>query len=306
MELRCEPVELTAVIERAIELSRPLLQSGGRRFELSLPPEPVFLNGDDVRLTQMIANLLNNAVKYTEADGFIRLRAFCEADAALVSVWEDGIGIAADLLPHVFDLFAQGDRRYSGVRDGLGIGLSLARRIAQLHGGDIEARSAGPGQGSEFIVRLPRLTERPEAARPGRNASRPARLAPRSILVVDDNRDAATSMTMLLRSVGCQVETANCGLSALAAVSKHRPEVVLLDIGMPDMDGFEVARRIRAEAYGRDMTLIALTGWGEPVDRARSAESGFDHHLLKPVDFDALCELLTLRADANEQAAGKR
>jgi PAS domain S-box-containing protein len=285
LELRHERVELAAVVRNALETSYPLIRAGGRRLELDLPPEPLWLDGDPVRLAQILANLLNNSAKYTSADGRIELRARREGSRALITLRDDGAGIAAEQLPHVFEMFSRGERS-----SGLGIGLALARRLAEMHGGSISAASGGPGQGAEFSVRLP-LAAQPAAA-PQAAASEGAPLAHKHVLVVDDNRDAADSLGMLLKALGAEVEVAHGGREALAAFDARRPAAVLLDIGMPEMDGYEVARAIRGREDGKRVPLIALTGWGQEEDHRRAREAGFDHHMIKPPDIAVLRSLL--------------
>jgi len=274
-----------------VESSGPLIEAARHQLTLSLPPEPLVVDADPMRLAQVLANLLNNAATYTEAGGRIWLTASRAGSTAVVSVRDSGIGIPSDMLPRVFDLFAQGDRTHARGQGGLGIGLTLVRALVEMHGGQVEARSAGPGQGSEFVLWLP-LASAPDAPERDGPAGRRAGVGPRRILVVDDNRDAADSRGVLLRVLGAEVVTANDGPSALAALAAHRPAVVLLDIGMRGMDGYEVARRARARPEGRDVTMIAVTGWSQEEDRQRSREAGIDHHLVKPVDLEALRALL--------------
>jgi PAS domain S-box-containing protein len=285
LELRHERVELAAVVRNAVETSDPLIRAGGRRLQLELPPEPLWLDGDPVRLAQILANLLNNSAKYTAANGRIELRARRDGGSALITVRDDGAGIAASELPHVFEMFSRGERS-----SGLGIGLALARRLAEMHGGSISAASAGRDQGAEFSVRLP-LAAQPAAAPPA-TASEGRPLARKHVLVVDDNRDAADSLGMLLKALGAEVEVAHGGREALAAFDARRPAAVLLDIGMPEMDGYQVARAIRGRENGKRVPLIALTGWGQEEDHRRAREAGFDHHMIKPPDIAVLRSLL--------------
>jgi CheY-like chemotaxis protein/anti-sigma regulatory factor (Ser/Thr protein kinase) len=254
------------------------------------------LDGDAVRLAQVFANLLNNAAKYTDPGGQIWLEARRGDREVVVSVRDTGVGIPADMLPRVFDMFTQVDRSAGRTHGGLGIGLTLVERLLAMHDGRIEARSEGPGRGSEFIVRLP-LAAGPLPARDP-EAEAPRVAAGRRIMVVDDNRDAADSLGELLRTLGADVCVAHSGAEALRALTAARPAVVLLDLGMPTMDGYEVARRIRARPEGRDVVLIALTGWGQEDDRRRSREAGFDHHLIKPADLQALQTALAASAPA--------
>jgi two-component system CheB/CheR fusion protein len=290
IELRMERTDLASVLQSAVETSRPLIDEAGHRLEVSLPPEPLHLDADSVRLAQVVANLLNNAAKYTDRGGHIRVRARREGSSAVISVRDNGRGIAADVLPKVFDLFTQSNGNLDRSRGGLGIGLTLVRQLVELHGGTVEAHSDGIGHGSEFIVRLPAAADmRPTHAGTLRAAPD---VACRRILVVDDNRDAAESLGMLLALLGMETRTAHGSVAALDALDEFRPSVMLLDIGMPGMDGLELARRMRQHPFGRNVTLVALTGWGQERDRRRTRDAGIDHHLVKPVDLDALRSLL--------------
>jgi PAS domain S-box-containing protein len=291
-ELRKEQVELAAVVRSAVETSKPLIEAARHQLAISLPAEPLILEADPVRLAQVLANLLNNAAKYTDEDGQIWLTARRDGTSVVVSVRDNGMGIPAEMLQKVFDLFTQVDRDYSRSQGGLGIGLTLVRSLVGQHGGSIEVKSDGPGQGSEFVVRLPLAAERPGPDDGGRGSDPLSAVAARRILVVDDNRDAADSLGMLLRFLGADVLTVHDGPAALEALRTYQPSVVLLDIGMPGMDGYEVARWARQQPEGRDAILIALTGWGQEEDQRRSHEAGIDHHLVKPVDLVALQALL--------------
>jgi PAS domain S-box-containing protein len=301
IELRRQRVDLGTIIRSAVETTRPLIDASGHLLTVDLGREPLELDADAVRLAQVFGNLLNNAAKYTPNGGQITLRAERRDDNVSVSVRDNGEGIRADVLPQVFDPFVQGERNYTRSQGGLGIGLTLARSIVALHGGSVEARSAGLGQGSEFIVRLPLLP--PAASTTALASSRPpTRIAGQRILVVDDNVDAAESLGALLRCLGAQVVTVHDGPSALEALRTEKPVAAVLDIGMPGMDGYEVARRVRAAPDGGDITLIALTGWGNDDDRRRSREAGIDHHLVKPVDLRVLEDLLAARPEAPADA----
>ena len=251
------------------------------------------LEVDPTRLSQVLLNLLNNAAKYTDPGGRIGLTAGLEDGQVVVRVTDTGIGIPADVLPHVFELFVQADRSLERVQGGLGIGLTLVQRLIEMHGGTVEAHSDGPGRGSELVVRLP-LASRSVAPGRGRPAGGEKAQESRGlrILVVDDNRDAADSVAMLLRLKGHEVRTAHDGLEAVDTAAAFQPDVVLLDIGLPKLNGYDAARRMREQQGGRDTMLVALTGWGQDEDRRRSKEAGFDHHLTKPVDLAALQELL--------------
>ena len=293
LELRKERVELADVVEAALETSRPLIEAGGHEFTVTLPPEPIHLEADPVRLAQVFANLLNNAAKYTEDGGRIRLTAERHEGDVVVSVKDNGIGIVAEMLPRIFEIFSQSNRALARSQGGLGIGLSLVKGLVELHGGSIEVRSDGADRGSEFVVRLPVAAETPgrEPARPGED-EQPKPVTKRRILIADDNRDSADSLAMLLKIMGNEVGTAYDGEQAVEAAEALRPDVVLLDIGMPKLNGYDACRRIREQPWGRGMFLIALTGWGQEEDRRRTEEAGFNHHIVKPVDPAALMKLL--------------
>jgi CheY-like chemotaxis protein len=291
IDLRKERIDLAAVIGSAVETTRPLIDAARHVLTVDLGRERFVLDGDAVRLTQVFGNLLNNAAKYTPNGGRIALRAERRGGAVVVSVRDNGAGIRSDVLPKIFDPFVQAERTYNRAHGGLGIGLTLVRSIVELHGGSVEAHSAGPGEGSELVVRLPLLDSAAAAFHPPASAPVTA-IAGQRILVVDDNVDAAESLSALLRCLGADVWTVHDGPAALECVRIHRPSAAVLDIGMPGMDGYEVARRARACAEGGKLTLIALTGWGNEEDRRRSKEAGIDHHLVKPVDLGVLESLL--------------
>jgi PAS domain S-box-containing protein len=294
IDLEKQRVALGTVVANAVETTRPVVDAAGHLLTVDLGGEPLELDADPVRLAQVFSNLLNNAAKYTPNGGQITLRAEQSGAYVVVSVRDNGAGMRGDVLAHVFDAFVQGDRSYSRAKGGLGIGLTLARSIVALHGGTIEARSAGLGQGSEFIVRLP--LPPPSVEGPAVESGPPqTRIAGQRILVVDDNVDAAESLGALLRCLGAEVVTVHDGPAALEALRTETPAAAVLDIGMPGMDGFEVARRMRAGPHGNDIKLIALTGWGNDEDRRRSREAGIDHHLVKPVDLQVLEDLLAAR-----------
>jgi PAS domain S-box-containing protein len=296
IELRKEQVELAAVVRSAIETSKPLIDAARHQLAISLPAEPLMLEADPVRLAQVLANLLNNAAKYTDAGGQIWLTARRAGPSAVISVRDNGVGIPAGMLHKVFDLFTQVDDNYGRAQGGLGIGLTLVRSLVDKHGGSVEVKSDGPGKGSEFVVRLPLATAGRGPHDQRRDGDSLSAVAPRRILVVDDNRDAGESLSLLLRFFGADVFTVHNGPAALEAIPNYQPAVVLLDIGMPGMDGYEVARRIRQQAEGREAILIALTGWRQEEDQRRSREAGFDYHLVKPVDLGALQALLASSA----------
>jgi signal transduction histidine kinase/CheY-like chemotaxis protein len=296
LELRTERVDLGTIINQALETSRPLTDAMAHHLTVILPPDPIYLQADAVRLAQVFTNLVRNAAKYTEPKGEIRVAVERQGSDAVVSVRDNGMGIDARDLAIVFEMFtrADGARRTQG---GLGIGLTLARRLVELHGGRIEARSDGLGHGSEFVVRLPIILDAPRPVRSPISGTRPVSARMLSILVVDDNEDAAESLAELLQLTGNETHIANDGASALEAAEKLRPDIIFLDIGLPRMDGHAVARAIRAEPWGARIRLVALTGWGQPEDRLRSDEAGFDRHLVKPVDFDVLERLIAETAE---------
>ena len=296
LQLRREPVELSAVVAHAVETARPLAVERRHEIVVTLPPEPVWLQADPVRLAQVLNNLMNNACKYTEPGGQVWLAAERHGDEVVVRVRDTGLGIPSDRLGSIFDMFNQVDRSIERAQGGMGIGLTLVRRLVELHGGSVLATSDGPGRGSEFVVRLPLLkpiSEFERHARPELRLLPPAqRQAARRALVVDDNVDSADSLATLLRVTGHEAITAHDGVEALATAERFRPEVVFLDIGMPRMNGYDAARRIRQQEWGRDMLLVAVTGWGKDEDRRRSREAGFDAHLVKPADSNELLRLL--------------
>ena len=292
IEVQREPLDLAFVIHSAIDTSRPILDAAGHQLSVELPAEPITLHGDAVRLTQVLANLLTNAAKYTNAGGHIWLHARREGDRAIISVRDNGIGIGADQLSSVFEMFTQVDRSNRRAQGGLGIGLTLVRSLVAMHGGRVEARSEGLGAGSEFVVELP-VVAVAGSLQPS-DESKPAdRLPPRRILVVDDNHDAADSLGDLLTTLGATVCVVHGGREALDSLDGFAPDSVLLDIGMPGMDGYEVARKIRSTAGHGHLLLVALTGWGQEHDHRRSLAAGFDHHVVKPPDISKLRDLLT-------------
>jgi PAS domain S-box-containing protein len=299
IELRKELVDVAAVVHRTIEAVRPLLEERRHEVEVALPPGPLRVEADPTRLEQILMNLLNNAAKYTDPGGHIRVSAERDGGEVVLRVRDTGIGIAADMLPKVFDLFVQAERRLDRAQGGVGIGLTLVKRLTELHGGRVEAHSEGPGRGSEFVVRLPAAAEQDRGGEPPAG-QRPEDATPhrRRVLVVDDNTDAADSLALLLRLAGQDVRAAYDGPSALALAGEFRPELVFLDIGMPGMDGYEVARRLRQQPGVDGLTLVALTGWGQEEDRDRSREAGFDLHLIKPVEPGALDRLLAAQGTA--------
>lgn len=292
IELRRETVELSDSVTAAVDSVRSAVEAAKHELVVELPDEAVALEADPVRLAQIFTNVLTNAVKYTDPGGHIRIAVTLEEDRVAVTVRDDGRGIPREMLPRVFDLFMQVEHDASRTQGGLGIGLTLVHRLVELHGGSVSVFSDGPGRGSEFTIRLPLLDRRPAEGEP-RGAGPPkADFARRRVLIVDDNRDAADSLAALLSLLGAETEVVYSGYEALRKISSYRPSVVLLDIGMPGMDGHEVARRIRRKPEYRDVTLIAMTGWGQEQDRSRTQAAGFDHHLTKPADVNVLASLL--------------
>jgi len=292
LELRRSRVLLTEVLGNALETARPVIEAAGHELIIALPAEPVHLDADLTRLAQVFSNLLTNSAKYTDRGGRIELAAELRSGEVEVSVRDTGIGIPTDALPHIFEMFSQVDRSIERSTGGLGIGLALVKGLAEMHGGTVTAESGGPGMGSTFIVRLPLPEsllepEAPESSGEEAGADRPRR----RILVVDDNLDSASSMEILLKLLGNEVLTVHDGLEAVAAAEQFRPEVVLMDVGMPRLNGYEATRRIREQPWGQEMIVVALTGWGQESDKEQSREAGCDGHLVKPVD---LAELETL------------
>jgi PAS domain S-box-containing protein len=295
LQVRKERVELTTVLHTALETARPLIEASAHQLTLRLPPHPVPVQADPTRLAQVFANLLNNAAKYTEKGGHLWLTAERRGGEAVVSVRDTGIGIASEHLPRLFTMFSQVAPALERSQGGLGIGLSLVKGLVELHGGTIEAHSGGPGKGSEFIVHLPTL-DVPVEAPPAPSGSGEKVGSGRKcrILVVDDLRVIADSTAQLLQDMGHDTRTAYDGLEAVQTATVFRPEVVLLDIGLPKMNGYEVARHIREQPWGKDVALVAMTGWGQDEDIRRAREAGFDQHLTKPVRAATLEQLLAV------------
>lgn len=292
LDIRKERVELATVLESAVESSRPLIEKSGHELTVSLPTMPILLDADPIRLAQVFLNLLNNSAKYTNRGGHIWLTAKQKGSDAVVSVRDNGVGIPADMLNRVFDLFTQVGESIERSQSGLGIGLTLVRRLVEMHDGSIEAHSDGLDKGSEFVVRLPVFLPPPREPPPKSVGTKPTALSGCRILVVDDNKDSADSLKMLLGLMGNDIRTAYDGLEAIDVAATFLPELILLDIGLPKLNGYEVARRIRQEPWGRDIVLVALTGWAHDDDRRRSLDAGFDFHLVKPVELGVLEKLL--------------
>jgi CheY-like chemotaxis protein/nitrogen-specific signal transduction histidine kinase len=305
IELRKERVQLASVLRTAVDTSMPLIEAGKHKLQVQMPEEPLMLDADPVRLAQVFANLLNNSAKYTKEGGEISFEVTTENGMAVVCVKDNGEGIPPQMLKRVFNMFTQVNTG-SRAQGGLGIGLTLARTLVHLHGGTIEAFSEGQGKGCEFVVRLP-LAQVQSEAKP-RPVAQPQDAQPlrlRRVLVVDDNEDAADSLGMLLQFLGADVMVVHDGKSALAALKTFKPAVILLDLGMPGMNGLEVARRVREDPDYRDLTLVALTGWGQREDRRRTHEAGFDYHLVKPADVSTLQSILSLKEVAEARQAVK-
>ena len=293
-------VDMSDVVRHAVETSTPAIEAGRHTLELDLPSEALPIVGDPHRLAQVLSNILNNAARYTPAGGSIAVRAREEQNDAVVRVRDTGRGIEPEMIERIFDMFVQGRAPLQRVGGGLGIGLALARRLAELHGGAVEARSEGPNRGSEFTLRIPLAgtVNAIAASAEAKPKSDAQRVMPRRVMVVDDNVDAAAMLDMLLRSLGHETRVTHDGIEALRVAAEFRPEIVLLDIGMPGLDGYEVARRLRTLAKDRPLRIVAVTGWGQDADRARSREAGFDLHLVKPVDASELAQALNDRNGA--------
>ncbi|HWY88630.1 MAG TPA: CHASE3 domain-containing protein [Gemmataceae bacterium] len=305
INLISERVELAAVIASALETSRPLIEASRHGLTVQMPPQPLAVVGDLTRLAQVVSNLLNNSAKYTPEGGHIRLSVEGQDGQAVIRVRDDGMGIPAHVLPKIFEMFTQAERTLDRAQGGLGIGLTLVRRLVEMHGGKVEAHSAGTGQGSEFVVRLPLAPDNQAVKEAPKHESKaPAQHSPQRVLVVDDNQDSAESLGMLLRLRGNEVRTAYDGLAAIEAARAFHPEVVVLDIGLPGMNGYDVARQMRKMPELQGALLIAQTGWGQDEDRRRSEEVGFDAHLVKPVDAAALQDLLSRHVSHESDGKG--
>jgi len=286
--LRKAPVELASILHHSVEASRPLAKASRHQVDVTLPSEPIHVQADATRLAQVFSNILNNACKYTEPGGRIGLTAERANGDAVVTITDSGAGIPPDKLDEIFELFTQVDRTLERSQGGLGLGLALAKRLVEMHQGSIQAFSNGPGTGSRFVVRLPVIAQPQQREVPA--TLQPA--APRRILVVDDNPDTAASLAMLLKMTGNETSTANDGLAAVDAAEAFHPDVILLDIGLPKLNGLDVCRRIREQPWGQRIVMVALTGWGQEDDRRKSQEAGFDHHMVKPLDYNELMKLL--------------
>jgi len=300
MVLDRKPVDVRTSVRNAVDAARQWVDEAGHRVELSIAEERLMVDGDEVRLHQIFQNLLHNAAKYTPPGGRIEVLARREGGEAVIRVRDNGVGMSAELLESAFELFKQGGQSLDRQKGGLGVGLTLVQRLAGLHGGSVEAHSEGAGKGSEFVVRLPLRAEPAivDAASVARAGDAAQSGAPRRVLVVDDNQDAAHALRLLLESDGHQVLVASDGPGGLAMAREHRPDVVLLDIGLPKLNGYESAKQIRADPALKATMLVAVTGYGQMQDRALASAAGFDHHLVKPVEFKALQELLRTTAES--------
>jgi CheY-like chemotaxis protein len=290
--LRRGRVELASVVHQAVEATRTMYENMGHELTVTVQPPPLYLNADPARLAQVVGNLLNNACKFTDKGGRISLTVEREGGQAVIRVRDTGIGIAADQLPRIFDMFTQVDTSLERSVSGLGIGLNLVKILVEMHDGTVEVHSAGVGHGTEFVIHLPIMVEPTQPPPPEQNASESPTTKTCCILVVDDNRDSANSLAVLLQVTGQETHTSYDGLEAVEAATKIKPDVVLLDIGLPKLNGYEVALKIREQPWGQDMLLIALTGWGQEEDRQKSKDAGFNGHLVKPVELTSVMMML--------------
>ncbi|MBI3547379.1 MAG: response regulator [Gammaproteobacteria bacterium] len=292
LELRKEKIDLRTVMQDALETSRPLIEELGHQLRVNMPGSALYVSADRSRLAQVFANLLNNSAKYTRTGGHIWLTVERQGTDAIVKVKDDGVGISPELLPRIFNLFTQADRSLEHSQNGLGIGLSIVRGLVEMHGGIVEASSAGPGEGSEFSVRLSTVMSPALETASKQNEANDRAASKHRILVVDDNKDAAISLAMMLKIMDHETRTAHDGVEALETAENFLPNVVILDIGLPKLNGYDVCRQIRQQAWGKDMVMIAVTGWSQEEDKRQSKEAGFNFHMLKPVDPQALVKLL--------------
>jgi CheY-like chemotaxis protein len=300
IELRRERVELNSLVREVVEAARALTQCDDQEITVESAPEPIYLLVDPTRIAQVIGNIVNNACKFSGDGGRISVIIETDGSSALIRTRDNGIGIAPDKRTMIFEMFTQIDTSLERTERGLGIGLALAKTLVELHDGEITVESEGPGRGSEFIVRLPLAGDTSEA--PMASGHQVPRLSGRRILVVDDNHDSAAALAILLEMMGNETRTAHDGLSAYETALAFRPELMLLDIGLPRMNGYDVCRRIRKEPWGEAITIVALTGWGQKEDVRKSIEAGFNGHLVKPVELEALADVL---ADAEPASEGR-
>jgi CheY-like chemotaxis protein len=303
--LHMENTELHKVIDNAVEIARPLIESRRHRLTVDLPPQPLNLRGDETRLAQVFSNLLNNAARYTDPGGAIAVTAEVSTRDVEVHVTDNGLGIAPEVLPEIFEMFTQANTSIERAQAGLGVGLALALHLIEMHGGTIEARSEGIGHGSRFTVRLPLSAENRATAAPAAPIVDDEAAACR-VLVVDDNQDFATSLAMILRDLGNDVRVANDGLEGLRAAEAFQPAVAFLDIGLPGLNGYDLARRLREHRGNGSLVLVAVTGWGQENDKLRAAQAGFDHHLVKPLNPGELPAILHAATKKRRAATAAR
>jgi CheY-like chemotaxis protein len=304
IRLETRPENVADIVSTAVETSRPLIEAHKHQLSVSLPEKPMRIVADATRMAQVLANLLTNAAKYTADGGKIVLAVTREQDQAVIRIRDTGEGIPREMLAKIFDMFAQVDQSLARSHGGLGVGLTLVRRLVEMHDGSVQAHSDGPGTGSEFVVRLPATPEIAPQSNPGQGhgSEAPGRLTPVRILLVDDNVDAAQSLAVILKSRGHSVHVVHDGLAALEATQSQGLDVVLLDIGLPGMNGFQVAKRLRSEGATKDLLLIALSGYGQDEDLRNSRLAGFNHHLIKPININDLLQLLTRPASVEVDA----
>ncbi len=291
IELRLQRIEMGFVVNQAVEASRAQFEQMGHHLKVHQPDAPIYINGDPVRLTQVLGNLLNNAAKFTPDGGQIELTTSKENDQAVIRVKDNGIGIAPKDISSIFDMFVQVDASLERPSSGLGLGLTLVKRLVGKHGGSVEVHSDGKGKGTEFTIRLP-LLEQEQLPSPQPDTKRRTEVVGRRILIVDDNVDAATMLSLMLTKMGNETHTASDGLAGVKAAEALRPEIIIMDIGLPQINGYEACSHIRQQPWGQDMRIIALTGWGQAEDRQKSKNAGFNAHLVKPVDLEELKKLL--------------
>jgi CheY-like chemotaxis protein len=292
IELRKGRIELASAVNHAVEAARSLIQRMDHELTVTLPQRPIFLYADPTRLAQVVGNLLNNASKFTDKGGCIWLTVEQEGQQAVIRVRDSGIGVTTEQRHRIFDMFVQVDTSLERSVSGLGIGLSLVKNLVEMHGGTVEVHSAGLGQGSEFVVRLPITFETPKLQPPEPITSQPTPTTARRILVVDDNRDSAKSLALLLKLTGNETQTAFDGLQAVELAETFKPDLVLMDIGLPKLSGYEACRRFRQQPWSKNLVLVALTGWGQEEDRQKSKAAGFNAHMVKPVELPALMNLI--------------
>jgi len=289
VELRTERVDIATIISAALETSRPVIEQSGQQVVVSMPQEPIWVDGDVVRLSQVFTNLLNNGAKFSKRGGNINLTIEADAQSVSITVADTGIGILAEHLPHIHEPFYQLDSSLAKAQGGLGIGLTLVWQLVEMHGGTVSVHSEGVNRGSEFVVRLP-LAEGPGRSQEPENSAASGSETVRRILIVDDNQDSADAVALILQLDGHDVKTVYSGVDALELVEQFKPHAVLLDIGMPQLNGYQVAQRLRNQAWGKNVLLIAQTGWGQEEDIRQCREAGFNHHVTKPIDFRKLRE----------------